>query len=46
MALKDLINNSVNTDSSELHLSRYKSNIKMEKYNKDSFIFSLILDIN
>ena len=39
MALKDLINYSVNTDSSDLHLSRYKSNIKKENNNENYYFF-------
>ena len=39
MALKDLINYSVNTDSSELHLTRYKSNIKKENNNENYYFF-------
>lgn len=45
MALKDLIIYSVNTDSSKLHLSRYKSNIKKENNNENYYFFFRKLDI-
>lgn len=39
MALKDLINYFVKTDSIDLHLSRYKSNIKKENNNENYYFF-------
>ena len=45
MALKDLINYSKNTDPIELHLTRYKSNIKKENNNENYYFFFRKLDI-